>query len=56
MLRVKKDIMRAVRTNKDRESGNKHYNELLTNVYNNSNRNYENKPDKDPLENIIDIR
>lgn len=54
-MKVKRDIMSAVRVNKEREKNNTYYDQLLTKTLN-SNNVHEMKKTVDHMDNILDIR
>ncbi|XP_033227375.1 DNA polymerase epsilon catalytic subunit A isoform X2 [Belonocnema kinseyi] len=55
MTKVKRDIMAAVKVNREREKSNTYYEQLLTKTLN-SNRVHETKKQVDHMDNILDIR
>ncbi|XP_051165586.1 DNA polymerase epsilon catalytic subunit 1 [Leptopilina boulardi] len=55
LMKVKRDIMSAVRVNKEREKNNTYYDQLLTKTLN-SNNVHEMKKTVDHMDNILDIR
>ena len=54
MMKVKRDIMSAVRVNKEREKSNTHYSRLLAETFNH--REQDHRKIIDQMDNILDIR
>lgn len=54
-MKVKRDVMSAVRVNKEREKNNTYYDQLLSKTLN-PNSVHETKQKVDHMDNILDIR